>query len=200
MALWQKSELPLPRCVDHAWPMAKPWYPRERPLETGRLSGWSSTTRIRLLMQSTGHLRDQIGQIDDDGADNRGGERRRLTHPVHDNVPDRIRAGVAQRLGDQEQYGAERDQRSDSIERAIHAVERGEPCESQKSRGRAPIACERKTILRRSETFSSGIKVGRVCVRRAAQAVMPRLTTRMATNIATVMEFIAASDPRPLDR
>ena len=37
MALWQKSDLPLPRCVDHAWPMAKPWYPRERPLETGRV-------------------------------------------------------------------------------------------------------------------------------------------------------------------
>jgi hypothetical protein len=79
---------------------------------------------------------------------------------VHDDVADRIGAGIAQGLGDQEQNGAEGDQWADGIERAIHAVESGKPGEPEKRRGRTPIAGKGKSVLSRGETFSRGVKIG----------------------------------------
>jgi hypothetical protein len=55
-----------------------------------------------------GHLRHQIGEVDnhrsDDGREQRGAR----LHPAADDVAKRVLAGVAHRLGDQEQHGAER--------------------------------------------------------------------------------------------
>ena len=70
----------------------------------------------------TRHLRNEIGKVDDDRTDDRCGERWWPAHPIHNDVANCVSAGVAQRFCDQEQNGAESNQRTDGVERAIHAV------------------------------------------------------------------------------
>ena len=104
-------------------------------------------------------MRDEVGKIDDDGSNDRGGERGRLAHPIHDDVADRVGARVTQRFGDQQQHRAESNQRTDGIERAVHAVEGGQPGEAEEGRGRAPVARKRKSVLSCRQALSGGVEV-----------------------------------------
>ena len=106
-----------------------------------------------------GHLRHQIGEVDDDSAGDRRQQRGSRLHPAADDVAEGIFAGVAHRLGNQEKHGAERDQRTERVERAVHAVQRRQPGKSEERRCAAPVAGQRKAVLRCGELAVGGVEV-----------------------------------------
>src|SRR5262249_468461 len=74
---------------------------------------------------------------------------------------ERVLAGVAQRLGDEEQDGAKRDQGAECVERAVHPVERGEAGEAEERCRTAPVAGQSESVLRSGEPAVGGIELAR---------------------------------------
>jgi hypothetical protein len=107
------------------------------------------------------HLRDHIGEIDDDGPQHRCGQCRRAFHAVEDHISDRVGPGVAQRLGDDEKHCAERDQRPDCVERTVGAVECRQPGEAEERGGAAPVTGQGEPVLRCREALARRVEIGR---------------------------------------
>jgi hypothetical protein len=78
-----------------------------------------------------------------------------------DYIAERVGSGIAQRLGDDEKHGTERDERSDRIERAVHAVECRQPGEAEEGGCAAPVTRQGETVLRRREALARRVKIGR---------------------------------------
>ncbi len=109
----------------------------------------------------TSHLRHQIGEVDNHRSHNgreQGGSR---LHPAADDIAQSIFSGIAHRLRDHKQYRAKGDERAKRVERAIHAVKRGEPGKPQEGSGAAPVAGQRKSILRRGKLAVGGVEIAR---------------------------------------
>jgi len=92
----------------------------------------------------------------------RGGGRPHRAHPqpVAQHVGHRVAAGVAQRLGDEQQRDHPAGQRADREHDAVVAVDRHRADDAQERRGGQVVPRDRDAVLRAGETLAAGVVVG----------------------------------------
>ncbi len=108
-----------------------------------------------------GHLRHEVGEVDDHGADHRREPRLRRPHPIGDHVAQSESASVAHRLGHHHQDDQKTRQCCNRVERPVHAVQRDQAREAEECGRAHPVAGEGKAVLARREVAARRVKVAR---------------------------------------
>jgi hypothetical protein len=112
--------------------------------------------------QRTGadHLREQVEDRHDYRRRRCGRSDRSLPHPVGQLVGERVAAGVAQQLGDEQQRHQPRDEEADGVEEPVVAGQRDGAGDAQERRGRHVVAGDRHAVLEAAERPAPGVVVG----------------------------------------
>ena len=102
------------------------------------------------------HLRDEVEGRDGERPEGRGGPRRALVEAERQDVGDRVAAGVAHPLGEQEQHGEERDEEADGVEHAVEAEQEDQAGDAEERRGRHVVAGDREAVLHAGDAAAGG--------------------------------------------
>ena len=104
------------------------------------------------------HLRDQVEGRHRQRADRRRGAGRPLAQPEGEHVGDRVLAGVAHALGEQEHHGEEGDEEPDRVQEPVEAVQVDQPGDAQERRGREVVAGDREAVLEARDLAAGGVE------------------------------------------
>ena len=104
------------------------------------------------------HLRDQVEGRHRQRADRRRSAGRPLAQPEGEHVGDRVLAGVAHALGEQEHHGEEGDEEPDRVQEPVEAVQVDEPGDAQERRGREVVAGDREAVLEAGDLAAGGVE------------------------------------------
>ena len=111
--------------------------------------------------QSTGarHLREQVEEGDGEGRGRRSGAHGALAHAEAQHVRHRELAGVAQRLGDQQQCHQPGHQEADGVQQAVVAVQRDGADDAEERGGREVVAGDGDAVLPAGEGPTAVVEV-----------------------------------------
>ena len=104
------------------------------------------------------HLRDQVEGDDGERPDRRRGARRPLAQPEGEHVGDRVLAGVAHALGQQEHHGQEGDEEPDRVQEPVEPVEEDQAGDAEERRRRQVVAGDRQAVLRAGDLAAGGVE------------------------------------------
>ena len=106
-----------------------------------------------------GHLGEQVEERDRQRGDGRGqcGRASACTRK-RQHVGHRVLAGVAQRLGDEQQRDEPRHQEADGVEQAVVAVEGDGADDAEEGRGRQVVARDGEAVLGARELGAAGVE------------------------------------------
>ena len=80
-------------------------------------------------------------------------------HAERQHVGHRVLAGVAQRLGDEQQNGQIGDEPADRVHETVVAVERDEAGDAEERRGRHVVAGDRPAVLKAGESAAGRVEL-----------------------------------------
>ena len=104
------------------------------------------------------HLRDQVEGDDGQRAERRRGARRLLVQPERQDVGDRVLAGVAHALGQQEHHGEEGDEEPDRVQEPVEAVEVDQARDAEERGGGQVVAGDREAVLEARDLAAGGVE------------------------------------------
>ncbi|MPM29630.1 hypothetical protein SDC9_76170 [bioreactor metagenome] len=106
-----------------------------------------------------GHLGEQVEEGDEQGRDGCGHPDRTVLDPEGDDVGHRVAAGVAQRLGDEQQGDQPGDEEAHGVEQAVVAVEGDRPYDAEEGGGGQVVAGDGEAVLAPGEGGTAGVEV-----------------------------------------